>query len=314
MSDFSPYPPGDFDAFWVEAVEEAEAVSVDYKRSWRNDFELPGFKVETLHFQSVGGRRVNGWIAVPDESLGSAESDIPSSATRDPRSKRPGFLWIPPYGRESLLPNEYGTRQGFVSLSLNFFGEEPFHQEKYKIERGYFAEGADDPHTWIFRRMFQDAYVAAKVLKAQHEVDEDRIGSMGMSQGAGMSIWLGAWCKYVKAVCADMPFLCAIRHTLLHAVHRYPLKELTDFMHSIPLGEERVLNTVAYFDTMNQATHCQIPTHVSLGLRDPASRPDNVRACFRALPGNKELDELDGGHDWHPSMVETNRRWMLANL
>ena len=356
MSDFSPYLPDDFDAFWNEAVDEVKDLPVDYTRSWTNDFDWPGFKIETLSFATVGGRRLNGWIAIPDEYLERLEArgegleaegsrlgawgsgldggeegssrrltevaeyseigkeEDPRSAITDPSLKLPGFLWIPPYGRESLLPNEYGTRKGFVSLSFNFFGEPAFHQEKYRIDRGYFSQGAEDPHTWIFRQMFQDAYMAFRVLQAQHEVDENKCSSMGMSQGGGISIWLGAWCEGVRAVCADMPFLCAIKHTLTRAVHRYPLRELTDYMPRIPLGEQRVLNTVAYFDTMNQATHCKVPTHVTLGLKDPAARPDNVRAMYKALAGKKELKELNWGHDWHPTMVETNRDWLLEHL
>lgn len=297
MSDLAPYLPEDFDEFWQETVEQAEAAPLSFERSGSNDFHLPGFLVETLSFGSVGDRRVNGWIAY------------------EPSMKaQPGFLWVPPYGRESLLPDQYGTRAGFVSLSLNLFGEPAFHQEKYRMERGYFAEGADDPHTWVFRRMFQDAYIALRVLEAQAEVDSERIGSMGMSQGAGISIWLGAWCQIVKAVCADMPFLCAIRDTLLNTVHRYPLKELSDFMRAMPLGEERVINTVSHFDTVNLATRCAVPTHVTAGLKDPACRPNNVRACYDALAGEKDLTVLDWGHDWHPSMVGTNRDWLLQHL
>jgi cephalosporin-C deacetylase len=85
-------------------------------------------------------------------------------------------------------------------------------------------------------------------------------------------------------------------------------------MHAIPLGVERVLNTVSYFDTVNMATRCRVPTHVTLGLKDPACRPPNVRACYQALPGEKALTELDWGHDWHPSMVDTNRRWLIEHL
>jgi cephalosporin-C deacetylase len=240
---------------------------------------------------------VNAWIAYPQGERG-----------------LPAFLWPPPYGRESLMPNDFGTRKGFVSMSPNFFGEDAFHQEKYVPERGYFAEGAEWPTTWVFRRIIQDAIVAIRVLQAQVEVDESRIGAMGMSQGGGIAIWLGAFCPIVKAVCADMPFLGAIQHTLSMPVHRYPLRELTDFMDTIPVGRERVLNTLSYFDTMNVATRCVKPTHVSLGLKDPACRPDTVRAIFEALPGSKMLRSYDWGHDWLPDMIGNNRRWLLENL
>jgi cephalosporin-C deacetylase len=297
MSGYSPYPPEDIVSFWKDTVAEANAVRLDFKRSLTNDYDLPGFVVETIEFTGMENRRLYGWIAYPEGAR-----------------RLPGFLWIAPYGRESMLPNEYGTRDGFASLSFNFHGLPAFHQEKYVVARGYFGEGAGAPETWIFRRMFQDAVIAAKVLQAQLEVDEDRIGAVGMSQGGGMAVWLGAWCSVVKAVCADMPFLGAIGATLQQPVYRYPLKELTDAMENMPIGEERVRNTVSYFDTMNQAVYCNVPTQISLGLKDPASRPDNVRAIFEALPGRKMLRTYDWGHDWHTEMLTNNRTWLLENL
>jgi cephalosporin-C deacetylase len=132
---------------------------------------------------------------------------------------------------------------------------------------------------------------------------------MGMSQGAGISIWLGAWTERIKAVCADMPFLGAMHETLMKNIYRYPLKELMDFMGSVPDGEQRVLRTISYFDTLNQAARCGKPTHVSLGLKDPAVKPIQAEAIFEALPGVKALERYDCGHDWHPDMVENNRRW-----
>jgi cephalosporin-C deacetylase len=199
-------------------------------------------------------------------------------------------------------------------MSLNFHGESSFHQEAYKPARGYFAEGADSPETWIFRRMFMDAVIAARILQAQVEVDEDRIGAMGMSQGGGMAIWLGAWCPVIRAVCSDMPFLGGVDVPMLEKAYRYPLKELTEFMDRIPLGKERVANTLQYFDTAVQATRCRVPTQVSLGLKDPAVKPSQARHVYESLPGTKKLITYEGGHDWTPSMVENNRAWLVGNL
>lgn len=297
MSLHQPYVPEDFDAFWREAYEEQRAEPLDYHRSLTNDFDLPGFIVETLAFRGMFGDKLHGWLAYP------------SGARR-----LPGFLWIPPYGRESVLPNAYGTREGFASFSFNLHGHEAFHQESYMKERGYFAEGAESPETWIYRLHLQNSMIAARVLQAQIEVDENRIGCMGMSQGGGMSIWMGAWCPIVKAVCADMPFLGAMNETLNRHVHRYPLRELVDYADSIPLGLPRVLNTVSYYDTINMATRCRVPTHISLGLKDPACRPGVVRAIFGAVEGEKALSEYEIGHDWFPDMVENNRTWLLEHL
>ncbi len=297
MIEYAPYVPEDFDEFWRETVTQAVAVPLDFRRSLSNDFDCPGFVVETFEFRGSEGRLLSGWIAYP------------------PGARRlPAFLWLPPFGLESSLPNRYSTREGFVSLSFNFHGNSAFHQEKYAVGKGYFSDGAASPETWVFRRMFMDSVIAAKVLQAQLEVDEDRVGAMGMSQGGGMSIWLGAWSPIIKAVCADMPFLGGMDNVLRGKVYRYPLKELTDFADDVPLGEALLLNTVSYYDTINQATRCAKPTQVSLGLKDPAARPEQVRGIFEALPGTKALKAYDWGHDWHPEMIDNNRDWLMENL
>lgn len=289
-------PPEDLREFWHELAQEAFDAPLDYHRVLTDRRSPTGHRVDELSFSGLEGT-LHGWIAYEEGTRAA-----------------PGFLWLAPYGRESRLPDEYGTRAGLTSLSFNFHGEGAFHQERYAVERGYFAQGVEEPETWVFRRMLGDAIIAARVLQAQAETDEDRLGAMGMSQGAGMAIWLGAWCPLVQAVCADMPFLGRIGDSLTGQVYRYPTKELTDAMERIPVGRERVLNTVRYYDTVHQANHCEVPTQVSLGLKDPASKPANVRAIYEALPGYKRLIEYDWGHDWHLDMIESDRNWLLANL
>lgn len=297
MNPFEPYVPEDFDEFWLETVAEADAVPLEFHRSSRNDFDLPGFTVETIDFRGMGGRALHGWLAFPEGAR-----------------RLPAFAWLPPYGRESLLPDQYGTREGFVSLSFNFHGYGAFHQEKYQPARGYFAEGIGSPNTWVFRRMLQDATIGVRVLRAQVEVDEDRLAAMGLSQGGGLAIWLAAWSGLVRTAVADLPFLAAMRFALDRNAHRYPLKEVVDFMETEPLGPQKVWHTLAYFDTMNQATRCAKPALISLGERDPACRPEAVEAVYEALPGIKRLVRYPGGHDWDPDMVATNRVWLLEVL
>jgi cephalosporin-C deacetylase len=162
--------------------------------------------------------------------------------------------------------------------------------------------------------MFQNAVIASRVLSDLPQSDSGRMGSMGMSQGGGISIWLGAWVERVRAVCADMPFLGAMHETLLKNVYRYPLKELMDFMSTVADGQEQVLRTISYFDTLNQASRCSKPTLVSIGLKDPAVKPVQAEAIYEALPGPKALKIYDWGHDWHPDMIENNLQWLTQNL
>ncbi len=287
-------PPG-FDAFWRETTDEALNTGLDFTRTPGNAYDWPGFLIEEYTFRGIDGSARHGWIAAPEED-----------------GPHPSFVWIPPYGRESLLPNAYGTRKGFVTASLNFFGHDAFHQEKYTPAQGYFAEGVLDPHTWIMRANYQNAVLTARVLREQPEVDREKVSAMGMSQGGGIAIWLAA-VEWIHAVCADMPFLGGVSQSLGAHVYRYPLKELLDFVEGVPQGLEQIKSTISYFDTLNVATRCRKPTHISLGEKDPAVKPPSVLGIYDALAGKKILRRYPTGHDWYPDMIENNRNWLLEN-
>ena len=105
-----------------------------------------------------------------------------------------------------------------------------------------------------------------------------------------------------------------MRFAMTRNAYRYPLKELVDFMETIPVGRERVMHTLSYFDTMNVATRVKVPALVSLGAKDPACRSEQVRAIYDAIPVEKRLIEYPGGHDWDPEMVGNNAEWLLNHL
>lgn len=258
---------------------------------------LPDHNLSVIRFRSNKSSVLEGWFASP-KGIKTA----------------PAFLWVNPYGRESLLPNEYGTRPGYASFCFNFFGLPAFHQEKYVPSRGYFAEGLEDPHNFIFRTLIQHCFVALRVVQAQLDVDENRIGVMGMSQGGGFALATAAWSEIPKVVCADMPFLGQITEIISTQAYRYPLKEVGDFIENNQFGLELAQYTLSYFDTTFQAKRVKVPTHITVGLKDPSCRPPQVHAIYEAIPAEKELTELDWGHDWHPSMIETNLQWMNSHL
>ncbi|MFN8140033.1 MAG: acetylxylan esterase [Fimbriimonadales bacterium] len=293
-----PYLPEDFDQFWDDVREEALTAKLDFSRTARNVQQLPNHRIDLLEFRGIHGETLHAWLAIPDNLSGRA----------------PAFLWLPPYGRESSLPNEYTTREGMVSMSFNFHEYNAFYQTKYSPSEGYFAEGILAPHTWAFCGMTQNAIIAARVLEGQLEADEDRLAIAGLSQGGGMAIWTAANCPLIKCVVADLPFLSCMQHVFSKPIYRYPPKEITDFADTVPLGLARAKYTISYFDTVNLATKLKTPALLSYGLKDPACKPETVRAVYDAIQGRRRLIEYTGGHDWDPGMIKTNRDWMLETL
>lgn len=286
--------PEGFGRFWADLVAEAEDHTLVYDLVDQDEVKSDTHQIQKIEFKGVQGDELHGWLALPNGV----------------ERKAPGFLWLPPYSRWSMLPNEYGTRPGYASASLNFFGESSFHQEEYTPARGYFREGVERPETWIFGRLFQNSVVLGRIFATLRGVDRERIGAAGMSQGAGLAIWLGAMWEPTKAVVADMPFLGGMDRVLAQdRPFRYPLKELTDYMQSSDEAREQVFKTVSFYDTVNVAHMCLKPTRLTLGLKDPAVRPQQVKGVFEALAGPKELEELEWGHDWHPRMIEGGTAW-----
>ncbi len=282
-----PYVPPGFEAFWRDNTAEAMAAPLDFEFSEQNSFNPEGHSVREFDFRGIDGATRFGWVALPHGI-----------------EKAPGMIWLAPYSRWSMLPNEYGTRKGMASISFNFHGESAFHREEYTPARGYMAEGIESKESWIFRRMYQDSVIVGRILGALDGVDSDRIFTAGMSQGGGLAIWMGAWVDYVKAVVADEPFLAGVPWILDAKYFRYPLKEMTDLAFSSPEMEKVVRATLSYFDTINQSAFCEKPTRVTLGLKDPSVRPPQVHAVYETLPGKKAIEEIDWGHDWHPRMIE----------
>ncbi|MCH7903143.1 MAG: acetylxylan esterase [Armatimonadetes bacterium] len=289
----APYLPDDFSSFWRGTVDEADDAPTDFQRTRQQTVKQLGLTIDLIEFPGVKGDLLQGWFAYPESGEGSN-----------------GFLWLTPYGRSSMQPNQYGTRSGFCSLSFNHHGESAFYEQEYKPEHGYFADGIADPETWVFRRLFQDSFIAVKVLLAQEEVFGSGVSANGFSQGGGLAIWLGAMHPAVRCVVADMPFGAARPHVFNKDIRRYPLKEVSDWMAQSDEHRRKAMRTMSYFDTVNLATVCDVPTLVARGLRDPAVKSYEVMSVFEALPGEKKLVEVDCGHEWHASMVERNREWM----
>lgn len=309
MTLFHPSLPEGFEAFWASAVSEAMAAPLDFERRKQSEVDSSGFVVDVFSFRGVQGQTLHGWFAYPNDLHPPAPSSSGAQTSPQEEGELPGFLWLPPYSRWSMQPNEYGTREGFCSLSLNYFGEHAFHNETYKPERGYLTEGIESPETWVFRRLFQESVIAGRLLASFPEVDAGRIGSMGMSQGGGLSVWLGAFCPLVRCVVGDMPFGAARPVVFSRDIHRYPLREAIDWWGDSAEKKEAAMRTMSYFDTVNMATFCRVPTLLTFGTKDPAVREYEVRSIYDALPGEKGIEAIDAGHDWHESMVARNAAW-----
>ncbi len=292
-----PNPPIDLESFWNSITRECFKKDLDFSiaKSERvtEDHDIFEFK-----FKDILNKDKYGWIAVP-KNIGSLDSVG-------------AFLWLNPYGRWSTPPNSYTTRPGHISMSFNFHGEGPFHFEKYSPEKGYFTDGIQSEHTFVFKYFYQDAVLAGRILEQYPGVDSSRIGVMGLSQGGGMSIWMASFCPFISYCCADLPFFIGLNYILGHRFYRYPIKEIPDYLEKHGLNKKDVLKVLNYFDTLNIAIYNTKPVQLSLGLKDPACKPEAIRALYNHITSKKNLIEYLGGHDYDTLMIKNNYDWIKS--
>src|SRR5207253_11024084 len=103
--------------------------------------------------------------------------------------------------------------QGFSVAALDVRGQGGLSEDVGGIRgntlRGHIIRGLNDaPDKLLFRNVFLDTAQVARILMAMPEVDADRVGATGGSQGGGLTLACAALEPRVKKAAAVFPFLC----------------------------------------------------------------------------------------------------------
>ncbi|TAK22057.1 MAG: acetylxylan esterase [Chloroflexota bacterium] len=272
--------PSDFDGFWNEAHRDLDlvpdAVFVE-RSSLRSSDTIDVFEVR---FSSIGGARVFGWLA----------------RGREARSRRPGLVIFPGYGGSPGIPRAW-AKVGFVALQISPRGH---HLSDDRIAPGFpglMTSGIDEPRDYVYRGVYCDAWRAVDVLAGRDDVDRDRVGVTGGSQGGALAMIAAAGRTPVAAVAADVPFLTAIRDALSLG-NSYPYEEVKDYLRVQPERRQAVLTTLDYIDTVNFADRVRASALLSVGLRDDICPPQTAYALFNALTCPKDIRVYaEGAHE-----------------
>jgi len=292
----SPQPPADFEAFWRAAIAETEAAPVVFERVHLPHDDHPTHRVFRLRWRGVDGGGREGWYAVPHALAAPV----------------PAVLYLPGYGVSTVPINENTKFTQLITFSINLHGYAVEPNVPYSPELGYFTRGIESPHTYVYRRLVQECLLAMRVLAAQPEVDSTRLAAAGLSQGGGLAVMMGAWCRLTRYVVAELPALSYWEYLLSRAAWRYPIKEFAEYMQTKGVSPETLLQVLQYYDAVNHAPYVRVPVQLSLALKDPGIRPPVVFSLYDALRVPKRLLIYeDLGHDWHPEMRARLEEWVL---
>ena len=273
--------PDDIDAFWEDVLARTAAIPLDAEAVLDPLRSTPQVDVFDVHYTSLDNVRIGGWYARPANHAGPL----------------PGLLVVPGYSMEPLIPKSWAAK-GYAAFSVAPRGKLRSNGQFNPGYPGLLTYGIVNRNIYTYRGFYMDACRGVDFLRSRSEVDCNRLGVTGHSQGGGLSVVVAALRKEIGVATSGAPFLCGFMDAL-ELTDAYPYQEIADYLRQYPESRDQVVETLAYFDGISLAPKVTCPIIVNIGLQDSTCPLETGYALFNALgSGDKQLYDYDGyGHD-----------------
>ncbi len=276
--------PADFDDYWNDAIAEMQALNPQVELRPAS-FRAPGVEAFDLWFTGVGGARVHAKYLRPAGAKAGA---------------CPALLQFHGYTCSS---GDWSDRLGFVGAGLAVAaldcrgqgGEsEDVGGVRGNTHHGHIIRGLSDPdpRKLLFRQIFLDTALLAKIVMDFAEVDANRVASAGGSQGGALSLVCAALEPRIRRVAAAFPFLCDYRRVWEMDLAKDAYHELmTFFRHFDPLHEreEEIFTRLGYIDVQFLAPRIRAEVLMATGLMDTICPPSTQFAAFNKITSKKDV-------------------------
>ena len=302
--------PDDYDDYWKRAKAEMKAVESNVEIT-KAKFESPIVNCYDMYFTGVNGARIYSKLLKPKTITGSCPAVI---AFHGYNSKSPAWTELLPY-----------AASGFVVAALDCRGQagksEDIGGHKGKTIRGHIIRDLEEhPDKLLIRDIFLDAAQLAGIVMDMEEVDENRVGVFGGSQGGALSIACAALEQRVKQAAPRLPFLCDIRYSYENgaAQNGYPYEELlTYFRENDPRHEreEEIFTKLGYIDVQFLAPKVKAEVLMFCSLKDPFCPPPTQYLAYNNMICDKNiLVYPDYGHEPLIDASELTYQFMMKLL
>jgi cephalosporin-C deacetylase len=170
---------------------------------------------------------------------------------------------------------------------------------------GHIIRGLDDePDRLLFRDVFLDTAALAKVLAGFREIDGNRMGAFGGSQGGGLTVACAALYPALKKAAPSVPFLCDYRRVWEMDLAKGAYQELQDYFRRFDPRHEReeeIFSTLGYIDLQFLAGRIKAEVLMFTGLMDTICPPSTQFAMYNKITSKKNVVIYpDFGHEGLP--------------
>jgi cephalosporin-C deacetylase len=285
--------PDDFDEYWAASL--AELALVDPQVEMRSNSSVGASNVECfdLYFTGVGGARVYAKYLRP--------------VTRS--EPCPTLLVFHGYTHYSGNWVDYlpYVSEGFCVAALDCRGQGGRSQDTLQVQgtthHGHIIRGLDDPdpRNLLFRYIYLDTALLARIVMSFPEVDPERLAATGVSQGGGLTLACAALEPRIKYIAPVYPFLCDYNRVWAMDLGGEAYAEITKYFRYFDPTHQRekeIFTKLGYIDVQHLASRIRAKTLFSVGLMDTICPPSSQFAAYNKIQAEKELVIYpDFGHE-----------------
>jgi cephalosporin-C deacetylase len=290
--------PVNFEAFWDEALRELDGHDPQVELV-PHPLRAPFAQCFSLYFSSPDGSRLHAKYLRP------AHIEKPAAAV---------LMFHGYTGSSGSWHDKLGlVARGQAVAALDLRGQGGQSDDRGSVagntHQGHIIRGLQDaldgrPEKLYYRQAFQDTALLARVVAGFDEVDPDRIGAQGGSQGGALTLACAALHPQIKRAAAVFPFLCDYKRVWEMDLAANAYAELKSFFRFYDPRHEReddIWNALGYIDVQHLAPRVRAHVLMPVGLSDTVCPPSTQFAAWNKLGGEKELLVYpDFGHEGLP--------------
>ena len=288
--------PDDFDEYWEDALNEMRSADpqVEFVPS---NFKAPFAECFDLYFTGVGGARIHALYLRPKENKG----------------PHPAVLQFHGYtgsaGDWSDKLNYVGM--GFSVAAMDCRGQGGTSQDVGGVIgntfRGQIIRGLDDAkEKLLFRSIFLDTAQLAGIVMSMPEVDADRVGAMGGSQGGGLTLACASLEPRIKRLAPLFPFLSDYKRVWEMDLAEHAYEEIRTYFRQFDPTHEKeyeIFTKLGYIDIQNLVKRIKGEVLMGTGLMDNICPPSTQFAAYNKITSKKSMIIYpDFGHEGLPGV------------
>lgn len=294
----NPRPP-DIDAFWDAALAEMRGVDPQVELV-PHALDAPFAECFHLYFTGVGGARVHAKYLRPKFS----------------REAHPAVVMFHGYSGNSgdWCDKLNYVARGYSVAAMDCRGQGGLSEDAGGVKgntlRGHIIRGLDDvPEKLLFRQIYLDAAQLVGIVMGMAEVDGERVGATGASQGGGLTLACAALEPRIRLAAPIFPFLCDYQRVWEMDLAVSAYEELRLFFRSFDPRHEReeeIFTRLGYIDNQHLAHRIQAEVLMPVGLMDAICPPSTQFAAYNKIRSKKNLLIYpDFGHEGLPGAADS---------